>query len=521
MAVPQQTPTFEDLELLVKVSQLLTLHDLNLVMERVIDLTATAVGAQKASMFLVDGTEVDWDYIFTARDLDEIESIQVVETVLDEGLAGWVVRNKTGTIIQDTETDERWHVFPNDTRVVRSALCVPLVSNSRVMAVLTLDHPEPNRFSDYQLRLMEIITNQASVAIRNAQLFRHLLDKQRQLEVVLQSVPDMLVVTDPDSQILLMNGGAAAFLGLEHVEAGIGEALDTLIGDNDVMTQVISQLQALPVKLGTETSLDIRSDKEQRDYVVTAARWHESNKEMGNLVIIMHDVTTLRDLYRFKDEMLRIASHDLRSPLSNITGYSDMIVYDTPEGSHLHEYTAAIQRSVDRMSNLLEDLLKVRQIDEKGLNLESDTHIVDLVRPVLQGIELSARQKNITINEDIRVEEEQQGNVDPMLVRQAMENLASNAVKYTNDGGQVTIRTYIEDNRLYYEVEDTGIGIPEESMPHLFESFYRVNPKINVSIGGAGLGLSLVKSIVERHQGEVRVKSEVGKGSQFSFWLPI
>ncbi|MEO0561749.1 MAG: ATP-binding protein [Chloroflexota bacterium] len=521
MTTSQQTPTFEDLELLVEVSKLLTLRDINTVMERVIDLTADAVGAQKASLFLLNGVEVEWDYIFTARALEGTESIRVVATVLDEGLAGWVMRNRTAALIEDTETDPRWHIFPDDTRVVRSAMCIPFLNEGEPVAVLTLDHPEPNRFTEYQLRLMTIISNQATVAIRNAQLFKRLLDKQRQLEAVLQSVPDVMLVTDIEANVLLMNLGAASMLHLDDMESGLGRPITEYAEQHDVIAELIQHLMTNPISYGQETSFEARSDRRKRDYAVTVSRWEENAGKIGGNVVIMHDVTTLRDLFRFKDEMLKMASHDLRSPLSTISGYADMVEYDTPEDSPLREYTEAIHRSVKRMSDLLEDLLKVRQIDEKGLNLEAHTVMIDLVRPVYQGVVLSARQKNQTVQEDIQLDDGIIATVDPMLMRQAMENFASNAVKYTPEGGQITIRAYVNDGKFFYEVEDTGIGIPPDALPRLFESFYRVNPKANASISGAGLGLSLVKSIIERHQGEVWVQSEEGVGSLFGLWLPM
>lgn len=518
MTVSKQQPTFEDLELLVEVSQLLTLQNLDTVLQKVIELTRESVTAAKASLFLVDGSEVNWEYIFTARDLKGNDSIHVVSTVLTDGLAGWVVRNREAVIIDDTDHDDRWHIFPNDTHKVRSAMCLPFIFNNEVIAVLTLDHPEPDHFTDYQLHLMTIIINQATVAIRNAQLFQHLHDKQRQLEVVLQSVPEVLIVTDENHEIVLVNKGATELLGMAQSGDVIGYDLDVFVPHVDVLVPVADLLKNPESSDGS--SLQLRSDQYQADYAVTVSKWEDKDGLQGH-VVVMHDVTTLRDLYRFKDEILHIVSHDLRSPLSIISGYTDMLEFDVPEDSPLLEYTEAIHRSVTRMDNLLGDLLKVRQIDEKGLNLEYNTVLLDLVSPVIQTTHLSAKQKNLTLITEIDIDDTLMGAVDPMLLRQAMENFASNAVKYTPHDRQITLRAYARDGRFYFEVLDNGIGIPEESIPHLFESFYRVNPKANTSINGTGLGLSLVKSIVERHQGQVWVESKENVGSLFGLWVPL
>jgi signal transduction histidine kinase len=134
---------------------------------------------------------------------------------------------------------------------------------------------------------------------------------------------------------------------------------------------------------------------------------------------------------------------------------------------------------------------------------------------------MMAFKKDHNVVSDVRIDDTQSGAIDSTLIRQAMENLTSNAIKYTPEAGTVTLRAYVEDDNFCFDVQDTGIGIPQESLPHLFESFYRVNPDLNTTINGAGLGLSLVKSIVERHSGQVWVMSEEGKGSTFGLRIPL
>lgn len=516
----QQHPTFEDLELLVKVSELLALHSLGAVMQEVIDLTKQAVGAQKASLFLLDGRSLDWDYLFTVRDLDRMDSVRVVSEVMDKGLAGWVYRHKQGAIIADTQTDPRWHVFPDDTRPIGSAMCVPLIYDGEVLALLTLDHPDKGHFSDYQMRLMSIITNQATVAISNAQLFHRINQKQKQMEAMLHAVPDVLFVTDENGLILRMNGGAVELLGAENEIALIGKRLSELDSYAAVIGPLLDGLDQMQEDSGH--SFEVRSEKFKRDYKVSVSRWSEPNADnQVGYVIVMVNVTTLHDLFRFKDEMLRIISHDLRSPLAIIEGYNSMIELDTSDESPLREHTHAIKRSVTRMTSLLDDLLQVRKIDEQGLQLQPETIFIDLLVPVHQGGILAAYQKQQQVKRDWTLDESVVGTVDSMLLRQAMENYVGNAIKYTPVGGTITLRAYVQDQRFYFEVQDNGIGIPKESIPRLFESFYRVNKRSNMSISGTGLGLSLVKSIVERHRGEVWVTSEIDKGSTFGLWVPL
>ncbi len=517
MAINQHHPTYEDLELLVEVSQLLAFLDVDQVLQRVIDLTAKAVGATKASLFLHDGDKVDWSHIFTARALGSEESVRVVTSVLDKGLAGWVVRNREAAIVYDTEKDERWHVFPDDEVVVRSAMCLPFMNDGEVVAVVTLVHPEPNHFQEYQLRYMTIVVNQSTVAIRNAQLFSRLENKQQQLQAVLQSVPDMLFVTDDQGHVRMTNDGALRFLNLTAREI-YNLSLEQLATYSTIFQPVLEVMRASNSSQHT-WHFDARSERRQRDLVVTMSRWDDENR--GGFVFVMHDVTQMRDLNRFKDEILHLASHDLRSPLSLISGYTDMIELDAPGGSPIHEYVDVIHRSVKKMNNLLEDMLRIKQVDANRLNLEKDVPMYDFVRDVAVNIQPLAERKHQELRTEFSIAKDLKGTIDPVLLRQAMENFASNAVKYTPERGVITIRTYLDEDLFHFEVQDSGIGIPEDAIKNLFQQFYRVHQPGTENIEGTGLGLSLVKSIVERHQGEVWVQSEEGIGSIFGMRLPI
>ncbi len=517
-------PTFEDLELLAEVSQLLTLMNLDEVLQKVINLAAKAVGATSISLFLHEGQTVDWDHIFTARNLSLGESIPVVRRVLDEGLAGWVYRKKQGAIIFDTEEDDRWITFPDDTLSVRSALCVPFMRKEQAIAVVTLTHPDPHHFALYHLRLMTIVANQASVAIYNTQLFnriQHLFDRikgqQRQLEGVLQAIGDVLIVLDDKGCVMMVNDAALSLLGDADREIN-GQHLSKL-AETDTAFAPIAEIINTGNK-STHWSLEVRSEVHQKDLQVTMSMWKDETRDIAGYVIVMHDVTMLRDLHRFKDEMLRIAGHDLRSPLALIIGYADMISLDTPdENSPVHEYLRVIHSSTERMNGLLEDLLRVERVRSSPLELHEETDLSKLVKVVLVNMRLAAEAKRQKFDSKLVLDGIPGIVADPVLIRQAMENLIGNAVKYTPEGGTVIIHANHKDGKFHFIVQDTGIGIAEEHLSRVFESFYRVRESAGQH--GSGLGLNLVKTVIERHGGKVWVESEVGVGSRFGFWLPL
>jgi signal transduction histidine kinase len=515
----EKQPNLADLELLAEISQLLTLVDLDSVLQRVIGLASRAVGATRASLFLHHHHQVDWEHIFTARNLSADESVQVVTRVLDEGFAGWVYRHKRGDIILDTATDERWLIFPGDTLPVRSALCVPFVDGDHVVAVVTLSHPEPQHFTPYHLRLITIIANQATIAIRNAQLFHEVSMQRRQLQIVLQALQDVLLVLDANGNILLANAAALVLMNVTDETSLMGRALAEYIPQDALFEPIAEVISQVPTR--QQWLFEARSERRQADYQVMMSLWADDERGVSGYVVVIHDITMLQDLHRFKDEMLRIASHDLRSPLALVAGYADMIAMDTPDpASPFHEYVGIIKKSVERMGNLIDDLLRVERIRTSPLELHEQTDLEALVKVVLVNMRLLAQTKNHELTAEILLDKAPRVVADPVLVRQAMENLIANAIKYTPANGKIHVRAYIEDGKFQYTVQDTGIGISKEHLPYIFEAFYRVTTGA-MPEKGSGLGLSLVRNVVQRHGGEVSVKSRPNKGSKFSFWLPL
>ncbi len=514
----RENPTFEDLDVLAEASQLLTVVDLDQVLHKVIALVSNRMGAQKTSLFLHEDEAVAWEHIITMRNLSPDQSIKVVSQVLKDGFAGWVLEHKKGDIIYDTDDDKRWIVFPDDPIVTRSAMCVPFIINGEVIASVTMIHEKPNHFRPYHLRLMEIIANQTSVAIRNAQLFNHIREQRRQLHAVLQSMRDVLIVLNRNKEIVMLNEAALPLLGIDMQIEGIGKSLEKFAMVDDVFKPILERFRT-----GIDTqrwSFETRSEKRNTDYHVRMSLW-DADEELLGYVVVMYDITQLRDLSRFKDEMLRVASHDLRSPLALVAGYADMVVMDTPdEESPIHFYIDTIKGQVEKMSILVDDLLRVERIRTSPLELRERTDMNALLKLVLVNSRPSANSSNIQLESDIQLDGVPQIVADPALIRQSMENLISNAIKYTPEKGTVRVSSYFDDERFYFVVEDTGIGIPEESRPFVFESFYRVQSHKNKA-KGSGLGLSLVKNVIKRHDGDVWLKSEENVGSHFGFWLPL
>jgi two-component system phosphate regulon sensor histidine kinase PhoR len=236
-------------------------------------------------------------------------------------------------------------------------------------------------------------------------------------------------------------------------------------------------------------------------------------------VIILQDISRLMKINRIKSEFVTNVAHDLRSPLTAILGYTELIDRVGPINGQQREFIRRIQFSINNITNLINDLLDLGRI-EAGFDIKREIISARyIIRQVMEGFVSLIEEKQQTIH--LELDDQLPGLLgNPIRLRQMLGNLIGNAVKYTPPGGQIWLRARSEANMLILQVEDTGPGIPSKEQPHVFNRFYR-GTNIPADAPGTGLGLAIVKSIAENHQGRVWVDSTVGGGSNFTVVLPI
>lgn len=234
------------------------------------------------------------------------------------------------------------------------------------------------------------------------------------------------------------------------------------------------------------------------------------------------DRQTFESISRMKDEFIRMATHDLRNPLNVILGYTAVLEHIAVAEEHrslMDEARLAIRSNVEKMRRLVTDMLELAQMETGEHFHPEPVSLNSFLAETIGSFRLLAEQHRIALTyippvEDVRVL------ADPDAMTRVMDNLLINALNYTPSGGRVIVRARGWNSRAVIVVADTGIGVPPEDLPYLFDAFYRVNRGHASEVEGSGLGLSIVKAIVERHGGRVRVRSKVGAGSVFRISLP-
>ncbi len=262
---------------------------------------------------------------------------------------------------------------------------------------------------------------------------------------------------------------------------------------------------------------------DKRDLRVSCSPIHEKEDCVTGLVMIFEDRTKQAEIDRMKADLISIVSHELRSPLTSIKGYIDLMISgDLGEISdEMAGYLKIISTNANRLAALIDDLLDLDRIESGKLNMTfGKVDVRYLCDYVYLTMKPQAEQKNINFVMDVKPGLAVSGDVDRL--QQALTNLVSNAIKYTPESGEVRITTTVLNNhRVHISVKDNGIGISAEDQKKLFQRFFRVKTKATRNIGGTGLGLSISKSIVEAQEGAVYVESKEGEGSTFTIDLPI
>jgi two-component system NtrC family sensor kinase len=338
--------------------------------------------------------------------------------------------------------------------------------------------------------------------LENSDNLRQRLDL---LDKILEKVGDGLIVVSDDLRIILVNQPAADALNMrEHRVV------------NQPIEQVVHHEDLVELLRDKDIDFPYRCELKMDDGRILNAKLSKI-PEVG-IGITMQDVTNLKELDRIKSDFVNTVSHDLRSPLTAILGYVDLITRVGPINPKQDEFIKRVQVSVRNITSLINDLLELGRI-ESGFDARKDfVSLPVIIKYSMDSFGSSVMEKKLKIFLNI-AEDVDKVFGDFTRLRQLVDNLLGNAIRYTPVDGEIQISLRSKNNQVILQVQDTGPGIPHSDQPYIFDKFYR-GSNVEKKIPGSGLGLAIVKSIVENHQGRVWVESTLGKGSTFTVVLP-
>jgi len=526
--------------------------DLNLTLERTLQLVTQAAKVERGAILL---RERETDHLVCRAAIGAGGLLDVGESIpfrMGEGLAGWVALHREPAVVADVEEDPRWLIIPGHEVPYRSYIAVPIITGGEIEGVLTLAHPDRAYFTDEHLRLLNAVAQELGEAIHNAELYRYVQAQTERLgqllavqeaeasksRAILESIADGVVFSDAEGRIVLANAAAEQILGTT-VERIRGRDIRDLVQlaaveDRPAWQSAINNLMTgRNLSLGTAASARLTVDIGERianvhlsPVIITKEEFlGEDRGAFLGLVMVFRDVTREVEADRLKTDFVATVSHELRTPLTSIRGYVDLLLDgDVGEvSSEMREYLEIVRNNSDRLTTLINDLLDISRIETGRARFDlAPLAPATVVEEALALVRQAAAEKNLTLQTDLPAV------LPPILadregLTQALHNLLDNAIKYTPTGGVTVQLTVREDNKVQFDVIDTGIGIAPADRDKLFTRFFRADDPLVRFAGGTGLGLSIAKAIVEAHHGEIWATSPgpAGRGSVFSFTIPL
>jgi PAS domain S-box-containing protein len=333
--------------------------------------------------------------------------------------------------------------------------------------------------------------------------------ERSRLELVFNNIHDSVMILDPKKNILLLNPAMCRAFDL-NVKTAIGKPVLDVLKHPDLIA-LLSRTGAVnndPLQFHEVNFPDGRVGNAQLTAIY----------EVG-YAITMQDITYLKETDRIRSEFVSTVSHDLRSPLTSVIGYSELLERAGPLNKEQHDFLNRLRDGVQHITSLVNGLLDLGSV-EAGFDTQREfVQLEGVLRYTLDMLHGQIKSKRLKVHTEIS-QPLPALRADPIRLRQVLDNIVGNAIKYSHTGGEIRISIRCEGDQMILQVTDQGPGIPPTDQQHIFDKFYR-GSNVPLETEGSGLGLAIVKTIVEHHQGRIWVESALGKGSSFFIVLPL
>lgn len=427
------------------------------------------------------------------------------ELEISESLIAHLKNDPQGLVVNNAFNNPLWQNDSNP--FIGSAVIAPLNGRHELLGLLILTHEQEYYFNPDHLLLLQAIASQAAIAVENARLYADVAQEQKRLAAILRHAAEAILLFDKSGRLCLLNpAGEKLFTDFNAL---INEPLPAEAG-YEAFIKILEEARASQLSKSAEV---IWADKRTFVALITPI-------EDGGQVAILHDVTRFKDLEKVKNEFIATASHDLKNPLTAISGFSNLLEQVGSLNPQQHEFVKYIQSAAANMGELVQNMMSLAQMDLDAMQKHTTVDMESLLADMADEFTPQAQKKEQTLKfTPLSAPTPVSG--DPLQLRQLFRNLLGNAIKYTAKGGEIQLTAKMGESQILIHIQDNGFGIPTPDLPFIFDRFYRAREGKAGEVEGNGLGLAIVKSIVEQHHGQISVQSELNKGTCFSISLPV
>jgi len=516
--------------------------DLDEVLQAILRFTLDSLQGEAGSIMLISEEELT---IAASAGLPK-EIVERTRMRVGEGIAGWVA--KTGqTLLLDGKVRKGPFINLVDRKdTISSSLCAPLNAKGTIIGVLMVRRTTALRFTQQQQEFFRSIADQVSIAIAHARLYeaerkrseelasanRSLAFEKGKLEAVLSGMADGVLVTDAGGKVMLINTVASMIFDEQC------RSSDVLLFDDLFSTPRFEEVRASFVDENLAYSWEY-SPPEGKDIVFKVlaspifdempglnsceepADASSGDSPRGNIygiVFVLRNVSDEKRLDRMKTQFLSMVSHELKTPLTSIQGFVELLLFkEYPEARRRQFLTISLEEC-HRLMRLFDNLLTLSRLEAGQFQFHKETISLDTLSGYL--VE-NFKAQHLNHQFTVTVEDKPyRVHADGDMIAQVITNLLSNAVKYSPKGGTIRVVVRNQGAEVAVSVADEGVGIAQDKLPYVFEKFFRVDSTLTRETGGAGLGLANARYIVEAHDGSLFVESRPGEGSVFTFTIP-
>jgi len=490
--------------------------NLDQLLESILEVLQRAFGYHHCAILLVDENREELR-IEAARGYlrDTMGKLRI--KIGQEEILGWVAANKMPLNVPDVTQDDR---YVEKVKGIGSEIAVPMLVGKKVVGVLDVQSTEVNAFGENDLRTLSSVAAQAAVAIERTRLYEAALSERKRTERIVTSIADGVITVDQELRVLSLNPAAEQMTGWQEAEA-IGRPCAKVLGLTSESGESLCSESCKELS-GHNFPRARIARKDGRSIYVSASLaplLGPADQVMGG-VIAIRDCSADMELDRVKSEMVTMVSHELRSPLANMQTAIELVLTSDFEEDLQREMLNLVRSQCARLASFVEELLDVSQLEAGQIAMRREpVTLWPLIQRVVNTFKATEQRKH-------RFQLIGQGELpfawaDSRKVEMILTNLLQNAANYSPEGSTITIEAKTTDNTdVAVSVSDEGEGIAHEHLQQIFQPYYRISNGTSGKEPGRGLGLYIVKKLVEMQGGKVWVESEVGRGSHFIFTLP-